>query len=241
MQLDRIQAVVRPRDSWEAIDLGFSMVQHWWRPLYKIWFLFTLPICLLISWLFYYSWWLPILIIWWLKPWFDRIVLHFLSHALFAEQLGIKQTWQALPKLLTTNLFAALTLQRFDLARSLNLPVWQLENLAGKAASRRMDILKAFNPAVKLLLACVIFSVILYFSMFGLIYLMTPINSNFELMAPENYWWLKFFSMIFNFIALSIVEPLYVAAGFALYLNRRTQLEAWDIELAFRSIARQKV
>ncbi|MEO8779468.1 MAG: DUF4129 domain-containing protein, partial [Rhodanobacter sp.] len=34
----------------------------------------------------------------------------------------------------------------------------------------------------------------------------------------------------------SVIEPLYVACGFALYLNRRTQLEAWDIDLAFRRL-----
>jgi len=38
---------------------------------------------------------------------------------------------------------------------------------------------------------------------------------------------------------MAIVEPFFVGAGFALYLNRRTQLEAWDIELAFRRIARR--
>ena len=31
-----------------------------------------------------------------------------------------------------------------------------------------------------------------------------------------------------------IVEPFYVAAGFAIYLNRRAALEAWDIEQEFR-------
>jgi hypothetical protein len=36
------------------------------------------------------------------------------------------------------------------------------------------------------------------------------------------------------YLAMSAIEPLYVACGFALYLNRRTQLEAWDIDLAFR-------
>ncbi len=56
-------------------------------------------------------------------------------------------------------------------------------------------------------------------------------------MSLANIWWIKLFSMLFNLIALSIIEPLYVAAGFTLYLNRRTHLEAWDIELAFRSIA----
>ena len=30
------------------------------------------------------------------------------------------------------------------------------------------------------------------------------------------------------------LEPFYVAAGFAMYLNRRAELEAWDIEQEFR-------
>jgi hypothetical protein len=36
---------------------------------------------------------------------------------------------------------------------------------------------------------------------------------------------------------LLFLEPFYVAAGFALYLNRRTLLEGWDIEVALRRIA----
>jgi hypothetical protein len=43
---------------------------------------------------------------------------------------------------------------------------------------------------------------------------------------------------LFYFLAVCAVEPLYVASGFALYLNRRTALEAWDIELGFRRIPR---
>jgi hypothetical protein len=39
--------------------------------------------------------------------------------------------------------------------------------------------------------------------------------------------------------AVLVLEPFYVAAGFALYLNRRTQLEGWDIEVAFRRIAQR--
>ena len=39
------------------------------------------------------------------------------------------------------------------------------------------------------------------------------------------------------FLAMSISEPIYVAAGFMLYLNRRTDLEAWDMEIALRQLA----
>ncbi|HRE17433.1 MAG TPA: hypothetical protein PLW86_10300, partial [Rhodocyclaceae bacterium] len=40
----------------------------------------------------------------------------------------------------------------------------------------------------------------------------------------------------------AVIEPLYVASGFALYLNRRSELEGWDIDVAFRRLdARQAV
>jgi hypothetical protein len=35
-------------------------------------------------------------------------------------------------------------------------------------------------------------------------------------------------------VAVLFLEPFYVAAGFAMYLNRRAELEAWDIEQEFR-------
>ena len=35
-------------------------------------------------------------------------------------------------------------------------------------------------------------------------------------------------------LAVAIVEPFFVGAGFAMYLNRRVELEAWDIEQEFR-------
>jgi len=38
-------------------------------------------------------------------------------------------------------------------------------------------------------------------------------------------------------VAVLLLEPFYVAAGFGLYLNRRTMLEGWDIEVALRRIA----
>ena len=35
-------------------------------------------------------------------------------------------------------------------------------------------------------------------------------------------------------VVVLFLEPFYVAAGFAMYLNRRAELEAWDIEQEFR-------
>ena len=35
---------------------------------------------------------------------------------------------------------------------------------------------------------------------------------------------------------MTVVEPFFVGGGFGLYLNRRTQIEAWDVEIAFRKL-----
>jgi hypothetical protein len=35
-------------------------------------------------------------------------------------------------------------------------------------------------------------------------------------------------------LAVAFIEPFYVAAGFAMYLNRRVELEAWDVEQDLR-------
>ena len=36
------------------------------------------------------------------------------------------------------------------------------------------------------------------------------------------------------YVFVSLIAPFFVASGFSLYLNQRTLLEAWDIELIFR-------
>jgi len=35
-------------------------------------------------------------------------------------------------------------------------------------------------------------------------------------------------------VVVIFLEPFYVASGFAIYLGRRAELEAWDIEQEFR-------
>ena len=44
-----------------------------------------------------------------------------------------------------------------------------------------------------------------------------------------------FWKLFFTYAAVIVfLEPFYVAAGFALYLNRRVELEAWDVEQELR-------
>jgi hypothetical protein len=51
-------------------------------------------------------------------------------------------------------------------------------------------------------------------------------------------WW-SMTDGIAYIVAVCVIEPLYVAGGFAVYLNRRTLLEGWDIEVALRRLAQR--
>lgn len=247
MQIERLTLAVRPRNPWEAMDLGIRMVQHWAKPLYRVWLLSFFPIILLSVALMWgkieFAPWL----IWWLKPLYDRVLLHFLSHAVFGEYPSLGQSLRALPSLwLNVPSLNALLFGRFDSLRSFSLPVTQLEGLRGKARRERLSLLKrkVASPAQTLTTIGIHLEMVIYLSGFTLLYLMLPQHSTEQpwlsnwLGVPESEIFSSL-SFIFYCIAVAILEPFYVACGFALYLNRRTQLEAWDIELDFRRLSKR--
>jgi hypothetical protein len=51
--------------------------------------------------------------------------------------------------------------------------------------------------------------------------------------AEDRFAWI---TSVVYFCAFGLVGPIYAAAGFTLYLNRRIELEGWDIELKFRRL-----
>lgn len=245
MRLDDITINIRPRSPWEAIDLGLRLIQVYWRPIYRSWLAITLPLFILINLLLPDAMWLAGLIIWWLKPFYDRVVLHVLSRELFGESVSVRETLRCLPRLLKTGLLLNLTLLRLAPGRSFTLPVWQLEGLRGKPRRGRLRVLMAHTAgrAYWLLFVCANLEFIMLLSLYGLIYMMLPQNSGFEAMSPlladDAHYWMDLVSNGLYLLAISIIEPFYVAAGFMLYINRRTELEAWDIELVFRRLAQR--
>lgn len=225
------------------MDLGCAMLRRWWRPVILAWLAIYVPVAVILLLLLSDTPFLALLLLWALKPLFDRSVLHVLGGAVFGEAPGVWATLRALPR--APGLLASLTVYRFDLARSFNLPIWHLERLRGGAARTRARLLhrKAREHAVWLTVACALIEAAVMFSLFGLIDLLTPepYDRNFGLAAlfsnlSQMPAWQAWLNAALYVLAVSFVEPLYVAAGFALYLNRRTQLEAWDLELALRRL-----
>lgn len=245
--LERLRVAVRPRSGFEAMDLGFTLLRAHLGPVYRAWFALTLPATALLFLLLRAHPWIAALLIWWLKPLLDRIVLHVLGRATFGEVPTVLQTLGALPSALRHGTVASLTWRRLGLSRSFLLPVWQLEGQRGPSARQRCRVLlrQGQGQAALLTLLCFFgFERVIHVSTLALAGYLQPQGGDFSLWeaafatggAPQAPW-VSFLLAILPVAALLLVEPFYVAGGFGLYLNRRVQLEGWDLELAFRSLA----
>ena len=241
MRLDAITAEPRPRNAWEATDIGVALVCQWFRPVCAAWFAVALPLFLLLHLLCWGNWWLIPWLLWWLKPLLDRAPLYLLSHALFGDPPDRRQFWRDLPGLLRRQALAALTWRRFDPARSFTLPVQQLEGLSGLDRRRRLRDLSrpGRGPAIWLTVICAHMEIALDLALVTLAWMLVPdvvALEFFDLFDDSDELGQLWLNAV-GFCGLSLVEPFYVGAGFALYLNRRTWLEAWDLELGFRRLA----
>lgn len=249
MRLDQMTVALRVRSPWQAMDLGLRMVRANARAIWLPYFLFAGSVFILCNLLAYAldQLWLGWILVWWLKPIFDRIPLHVLSHVTFGNYPSFRDTIRA-PFRWRFGLWASwLTYRRFSFWRSMSMPIDILEGLNAERLSARRSVLIGAVSAqmIGLSFVCIAFEYVLTISAFVLFYMFVPIeylNNFFENFytsisseAPPAW-----FDLVMNtvyFLSVAAISPFYVGAGFAAYLNRRTQLEAWDIEIAFKRIA----
>lgn len=241
MDLSKISVQVRPRNPYEAVDLGFVMARQWLRPLLLLWLIPALPIMLLSYLLFHDQPLWALVLLWWLKPLFESIQLRYVSEKLFDDQVRWQDTLRQAHKIALHQWFAKLVLQRLALSRSFNMPVGELEQLSGARRSQRLSTLHrgAGSSGLWLTLAGNSLEGIFVMAIFTAAWMFVPmqmdIDFNFDtllsspLLFPTITW--------AGFAAMTLATPFYVCGGFMLYINRRTWLEAWDIELTFRQLS----
>lgn len=244
MELENVSTTIKPRNSWQSIDLGIQMVRSWWRPLYGSWFLFTFPVYLLLHILMPLDPMLPILVFWWLKPFFESMLLYYFSHALFGEFLTIKQVIRDFPGQGRTQILHYLTFRRFSPYRSFTMPVSQLEKLAGDRRKQRVLLLsdKTDSNVFGMFVFCLHFECFLNLAFYGILLIFIPFELTEDYASsffPNNNssLWHTPVAGLLTYLAISLVAPFHMGAGFSLYINRRAALEGWDIELVFRQIA----
>ncbi len=243
--LDRLQVAVRLRGAFESSDLGFRLLRRHAKPIYLILLLLLTPLALGLGWLFRGEPWLMPLLLWWLKPVWDRPILHILSRGTFGEDPGVWDTVKALPSLYRRGTVVSLLWRRLSDVRSLVLPLFQLEGQGGAAYRRRRAVLlrRGRFRATLLTFSCFIFQIVLFVGVCTLISFLVPKGSGFNLgntMFEEDPTlrkrWVDLLLQGLPVVAMIVIEPFYIAGGFGLYLNRRVELEGWDIELAFRRL-----
>ena len=239
MRLDRRLVAIRPRKDWEALDLGLRMGRTWWTAMAKPLALVIVPFWLLMGLLVPPNWgWLLFFLVWWLKPLWERIPLYVLSRATFGQIPTTGETLAALKTLWHPKLLAMLTLFRLSPNRHVNLPVILLEGQAGAEQRRRVSVMNApiwgFN-----LLVMSMFMLCEWVVLFLGFYLIAQFLLPEDLLVPAFMLPGQAGSLFDSGVyiaAIIALEPFFVAVGFSLYLNRRTVLECWDIELGFKSM-----
>ncbi|HEX6852142.1 MAG TPA: DUF4129 domain-containing protein [Candidatus Polarisedimenticolaceae bacterium] len=245
MRLDRVTAVLRPRSPSEAVDLGFTMARTSWKPVWGAMLALCLPIAFLAAAAFRERPWAAWLVVWWLKPLYDAAIQFVLSRLLFGETPGGEALRRAIPSILRGTVLPGLLWRRFAPSRSFAMPVALLEELRGGERWKRFQTLAQDGRGTAMLLMgmCALFELVVAMGAMGFLTLMIPdADGSFwsrffeeptSIASRNTYAWVAAASFTLATIA---IEPFYAAAGFALYLNRRTWLEAWDVEIAFRRL-----
>ena len=244
MNLDKLQFNASVRSGWQAIDLGFLMASAWWRSLFIVGSL--LPVLLFVTLLFIFSdtpLWAGI-IIWWLKPFWERLPLFYGSRRVFGDEPGQSEILWQTKSLYLKDAIPWLLWRRFSMQRAFDAPVTALEGLKGKARRNRLHVLhgKYSDIAFANQAICFCFELIFSFGIAALILFFIPEDFGFKAYDTVEELTLagQWLYILCWFAAMTLVMPFHTMAGFALYLNRRIELEAWDIEITFRNLAQRK-
>lgn len=250
MRLEAVTAELRPRSDWEAVDLGLALVRRDFRRVLAAWWLGMLPMLVLASPLlmFGHSGWFMFLFWWWM-PLGSRMAMYHLSRHLFGEVPAAGDIWRELPRACIRRFGYRMLWARLSHWRPLTMAVEDLEGLRGKAYANRCRVLMRRGDSTLVMLGMWKCGLALWFavSLFCLFVL-------FLSQAEQEEWTLAFqmffsggdltlpFSgrvgvMLSLLLSLSLTDIFCTGAGFGIYVNHRTWIEGWDVELAFRRMA----
>jgi hypothetical protein len=239
VQVDGLAVRLRPRTPMEAADLGVCLCQSAAPSVYRCYALAALPVAVVALASREIAPWLPTLVLWWAKPWLDRTILFVLSRAAFGQATTPADVWKAQRKVWWNQLLFTWTVRRLSLWRSLTEPVYQLEGLSMWRAGARVRQIRqrGMGSALMLTQAFSLSETALTLALVSLVFWLAPTGKAPDIAGVLSGELPVVFAVavpISYAMAVMFLEPFYVAAGFAMYLNRRAELEAWDIEQEFR-------
>ena len=238
MKAEQLQLALRPRPAYEAVDLGVQMTQRSRRSLLRAFLPLALLLVAACGATIEIAPWLPWALLWWFKPWLDRTLLHIFARQAFGEDTTFGEAWEARRSAPWTTMALWLTLWRLSFWRAYSMPVAQLEGQTGAARRQRVKaILRSHRGAAAMAQsAFATIEQVLMLRLLSVIPWMTPGLRNWDAVR-----WLFGDNLLGHGLtfaayaaAVLFVEPFFVASGFAMYLNRRVELEAWDVEQDLR-------
>ncbi|VUD69181.1 hypothetical protein TDB9533_04547 [Thalassocella blandensis] len=244
MQLSQFKAVAKPRNAWQAIDLGFVIAKtaYW-----KLFFAGAIPAFLCFAFFSILFWDIPLLsaaITWWLKPVWERAQLYIISREIFADTVSLRHVARNYWHIIKTDLLWWLTLRRFSPTRSFDMPVTLLEQLKGKVRRKRLTVLhrRLSNGATWSLITGANIEAFLIFGFIAAFFMLVPqgVQFNWAEWFENRSNLVDYLYYIVWMVAMTLVAPFYVCAGFSLYLQRRIDLEGWDIEICFRDLVERR-
>ncbi|WP_457395655.1 hypothetical protein, partial [Roseateles sp. P5_E1] len=176
---------------------------------------------------------------------FDRLALYVISRGIFGDAPSALQTLRAQRAWGWSGFWGYLGWRRFSPLRSLLMPVNLLEGNAveHRGARRRAVAGAAVGHAILLTVTCMAFEVALVVGGIAAVFMFVPFEllsdswrAAWAMVSEDTPAWARFGFNLLSWLAISLIGPFYVGAGFGLYLNRRTEMEAWDVEIAFRRL-----
>jgi hypothetical protein len=239
VQVEALAIRLRTRSPLEAADFGVRLCQSAGPSVVRCYLIAIVPVVALAVASFELASWLPGLVIWWLKPWLDQSILFALSRAAFGQPTTAGDLWKAKRQVWWRQLIFTLTVRRLSPWRSLTQPVYGLEGLTIRKARNRVRQIRRRTVGQALLVthAFSASETALTVALVSLLFWLAPagmVPSLDQVFGGEATGAVAVVVNCAYPLAALFMEPFYVAAGFAMYLNRRVELEAWDIEQEFR-------
>ena len=229
------------------------MAQRWWIGMFARGSIVLLPILALAIWNQEVIW--GMVLLWWFKPFYERPSMRYLSNAVFAESSSPRELMRGT---LDSPMFVSLTIGRFSWRRSAIAAITLEDGTHSELVARKKVLYEdgatfLMWPAFLGFLFEIAVAILLYQLIAGFFETSQGMVvggediiaslTNFGLSMSEaidamTFWEITGFLTIYAFVIL-VVMPFFVASGFSLYLNQRTLLEGWDIEVGFNKLVQR--
>ncbi|MDR2467775.1 MAG: hypothetical protein LBD22_02300 [Spirochaetaceae bacterium] len=173
----------------------------------------------------------------WLKPLYNRWVLHVCSTIFFNNSVRFRDLFRGIAGTTVRGLVGDLLWRRFSPLRGVMMPLRILEKTSRTQYAARKTALSGggIHFGVLLTVFCVAAGIVLTVGAFLFAYSMDQIlGQEFKDLNNGAIALLLFCFAFFNFV---LIETLYVCMSFSVYINSRVITEGWDLQYAFKQLA----